>query len=280
MANEFIARNGVIAKNNSTVTGSLTVTAGITGSLFGTSSWASNSLSALTASYINPLTQNVIITGSFRLQDNSGFFGPRDAIIVDDAAGIRLLYDAFNGSQSIDFGNRTLYDDAAVDTIYWGGIGGEFSTFKYNAQRMGTATRDKLYNNNRQGGQFLDDSYFDINVQNDDLVYLGNTGEWLQVEQNNSAATKMLGIAKNVMSQTGSVLIEGDIVVSTVGGYPIVSNAGYGSPVYIKEGTGTQMDTTIPVTGYVRLLGYCYASYNAGNDWIMKFRPSNDWYVI
>jgi len=42
MANEFIARNGLISQNNSVVTGSLTVTQGITGSLRGTSSWASN----------------------------------------------------------------------------------------------------------------------------------------------------------------------------------------------------------------------------------------------
>ena len=46
MANEFVARNGVIAQNNSVVSGSLVVTNGITGSLFGTSS------QALTASYI------------------------------------------------------------------------------------------------------------------------------------------------------------------------------------------------------------------------------------
>jgi hypothetical protein len=61
MANEFIARNGLIAQDSSTITGSLTVTQGITGSLFGTSSNASN---ALTASFINPLNQSVIITGS------------------------------------------------------------------------------------------------------------------------------------------------------------------------------------------------------------------------
>jgi hypothetical protein len=46
MANEFVARNGVIALSNSIVTGSLTVTSGITGSHFGTSSWAQNSLTA------------------------------------------------------------------------------------------------------------------------------------------------------------------------------------------------------------------------------------------
>ena len=38
MANEFIARNGLISQNNSIVTGSLTVTAGITGSFSGNGS--------------------------------------------------------------------------------------------------------------------------------------------------------------------------------------------------------------------------------------------------
>ena len=53
MPNEFVARNGVIALNNSTVTGSLNVTSGITGSLFGTASWAQNFItsSVTSASY-------------------------------------------------------------------------------------------------------------------------------------------------------------------------------------------------------------------------------------
>jgi hypothetical protein len=42
MPNEFVARNGVIAQNNSTVSGSLTVTNGIVGSLTGTASYANN----------------------------------------------------------------------------------------------------------------------------------------------------------------------------------------------------------------------------------------------
>jgi hypothetical protein len=49
MANEFVAKNGLISQNDSIVTGSLTVTAGITGSSFGTSSWANN---AQTASFV------------------------------------------------------------------------------------------------------------------------------------------------------------------------------------------------------------------------------------
>jgi hypothetical protein len=40
MPNEFVVKNGFISQNSSTVTGSLIVTGGITGSLFGTASWA------------------------------------------------------------------------------------------------------------------------------------------------------------------------------------------------------------------------------------------------
>lgn len=206
--------------------------------------------------------------------------GPYDAIKVDDIAGQRILYGSplQGASASIDFGNRTLFDNNASDTISWGGTGGEFSTFKYNAQQISATTRDNLYSNNRQGGQFLNDSYFDINVVDNDLVYLNTDGQWYQVDQTTNSSTKMLGIAKSVSSQTGSVLIEGDIVVTTGTGYPAVANAGYGLPVYIKQGAGTAMDTTAPVSGYVRLLGHCYYTPYAGStEWIMKFRPSNEW---
>ena len=52
MANEFIARNGLISQNNSVVTGSLTVTQGITGSLQGTATTASYVQNAQSASYV------------------------------------------------------------------------------------------------------------------------------------------------------------------------------------------------------------------------------------
>ena len=58
MANEFIARNGIIALNNSQITGSLTVSNGITGSLQGT---------ATTASYVNTLNQDLTFNGNLTL---------------------------------------------------------------------------------------------------------------------------------------------------------------------------------------------------------------------
>jgi hypothetical protein len=67
MANEFVAKNGLISQNNTTVSGSLTVTQGITGSFSGsvagyvantaTSSFITNSqtgsMSVATASFAN-----------------------------------------------------------------------------------------------------------------------------------------------------------------------------------------------------------------------------------
>jgi hypothetical protein len=77
MANEFVARNGVIAQNNSVVSGSLVVTNGITGSLFGTSS------QALTASYLLgggsgigfPYTGSAQITGSLGITGSLNVLG-------------------------------------------------------------------------------------------------------------------------------------------------------------------------------------------------------------
>jgi len=72
MANEFIARNGLIAQNNSTITGSLIVTNGITGSLFGTASFSTNATSAsfsTTSSFTTTssfsVTSSYAITASF-----------------------------------------------------------------------------------------------------------------------------------------------------------------------------------------------------------------------
>ncbi len=49
MPNEFVIKNGYFSQGSSNITGSLTVTAGVTASLFGTASWAQN---AITASFI------------------------------------------------------------------------------------------------------------------------------------------------------------------------------------------------------------------------------------
>ena len=79
---ELVARNGLIALNNSIVTGSLNVTNGITGSLFGTSSWAIQALTASSADNFNvrgTLTATTLvvqtITSSINFVTGSTRFG-------------------------------------------------------------------------------------------------------------------------------------------------------------------------------------------------------------
>ena len=101
MPNEFVARNGVIALNNSTVTGSLNVTSGITGSLFGTASWANNVISssyALTASFA--LNAGTAAPTSFTLNQttpsttwtvNHNLNNPYPSITIYDSNGYVLI---------------------------------------------------------------------------------------------------------------------------------------------------------------------------------------------
>jgi hypothetical protein len=122
MANEFIARLGIIAQNNSTVTGSLTVTNGITGSLQGTAATASyivtaqtasywsgsivNTTSASfssTASYVNQLRQTVQITGSLVVSSSAvavSLIGSGSAVFSVDGTSGRLFSvdDSLSGS--------------------------------------------------------------------------------------------------------------------------------------------------------------------------------------
>jgi hypothetical protein len=61
MANEFIVKNGFFSEGNSNITGSLNVSAGITGSLQGTASFALAVVGGVSAF---PFTGSAQITGS------------------------------------------------------------------------------------------------------------------------------------------------------------------------------------------------------------------------
>jgi hypothetical protein len=220
------------------------------------------------------------LTGSFKmLGAYNGFAGPFKAIEIDDVNFIRQLFDVNAGVVSVDFGDRSLNTAAGGPAISWQGGNGTYQSNLYESQYIDSTTRNNVFGFNALAGQVLGESYFDINVMDNDLVYLETDGLWYQVNQTTDTSTKMLAIAKNLFSQTGSAFIEGDITVTTGTGYPQVAGANYGLPIYIKQGAGTAMDTTIPTSGYVRLLGYCYHN-PSGTEWIMKFRPSHEWYLI
>ena len=70
MPNEFIIKNGYQSKGNSEITGSLTVTAGITGSLQGTASFATSG-----GSPAFPFTGSAIISGSLEVTGSTNLNG-------------------------------------------------------------------------------------------------------------------------------------------------------------------------------------------------------------
>ena len=121
MANEFIARNGLIAQNNSTVTGSLTVTAGITGSLLGTASYADI---ATTSSYVlQAVSASFASTASSVNQLNQ---------IVNVGAGIQLNDTTFNiSATSFTAGGGAVQID---------GITGEVTAATFIGNLTGTAS--------------------------------------------------------------------------------------------------------------------------------------------
>ena len=139
MANEFIARNGVIALNNSQITGSLNVAGGITGSFSGTASYALTASYAATSSFANSFTaSNVTITGnlgigtanpSFPLEVSSTSTtllarftsNQTNAAIrlVNSSAGLGRTYSIGSGnSGSAAINGFYIYDETAGSTVF------------------------------------------------------------------------------------------------------------------------------------------------------------------
>lgn len=77
MANEFVARNGIIALDSSQITGSLNVSGGITGSLFGTASFATTASFVTSASFTTSAsfasTSSLASTATLALSVTGGF---------------------------------------------------------------------------------------------------------------------------------------------------------------------------------------------------------------
>ena len=94
MANEFIARKGLIVSGSSQLTGSLNVSRGITGSLFGTSSWANS------ASYVLP---SGLPTGTVSSSVQVSYTGLSNipANIVSSSAQVKTLLPAGTVSSSV-----------------------------------------------------------------------------------------------------------------------------------------------------------------------------------
>jgi hypothetical protein len=143
MPNEFVARNGIIALNNSIITGSLNVTQGVTASLFGTASWASNSLTSSNiqggaANYIPLWNTATSLSSSVMYQSASnigiGTASPNQKLEV---AGIGRFTGTSAFSIGGDAGNARIQYDS-TNTVFRGLTAGDsYAAFGVRALSIG-----------------------------------------------------------------------------------------------------------------------------------------------
>jgi len=111
------------------LTGSLSATQGFTGSLFGTASFSTNTL---TASYVNPLVQDVQITGSLSITGSTGISGST-LVLQRDSAPTSSLITAIDNLGRLLFHVRGAYEitpggNPTAASIYIGYNSGQYVT--------------------------------------------------------------------------------------------------------------------------------------------------------
>jgi hypothetical protein len=203
-----------------------------------------------------------------------------------------------SGVSAVAWRDRALYTATGITSLYWAD-NTYLSSDVYQRDYKTVATQDAVSTNyNNPYSSYLGDVIeadgttivIDSAVTEGMLVYL-HLGVWTPVDQASTRSTYLLGIAHNLVpappNQSGWILLEGHVVIddtSTSG--PYVASASYGRPIYIEDSTTTgTMSTVVPTTtggpNIVRVLGHCYQQ-NSGTStqWLMKFRPSNDWVEI
>jgi hypothetical protein len=250
-----------------------------------------------------PYTGSAIISGSLTVTGSfyvSNSIDSENRYLYNAAGNIPLdwqtqyLYDAVN-VVSLKWNDRTLEDSSGNTSINWetrrlttttaGRLafgysddivtsaqtyhkqesrinveGEEFSSvyLKYSGQAF-------IYSGNVNGGCVVGN-----------LIYLKNDGIWYPVDQSTVSSTQMLGIYLD----SDLVLLEGDVVVNNINN---IQSPSPGQPIYIRDSTTTgTMSSNSPIRDYIRVIGYCYYN-NVNTDtshWILKFRPSTDWYKI
>jgi len=225
-----------------------------------------------------PYTGSAIISGSLTITGS---------LIVSNSidSSIRVLYDS-NNITSVDWENRELLDSTGASSITWdarrlatpnGNMAFRYATdyigesIIYNQHTIGTNEQESFSTSSlTYSGQAIG-ATVDVTPTAGDLVYLNTDGIWYVVDQATNTSTKLLGI--NI--DGSNVLLEGDITLSNV------TSPDHGLPLYIREANGRALTSVAPTSGYVRVIGHCYyQNTNTSTNWVVKFRPANDWYKI
>jgi hypothetical protein len=274
-------------KANQFVTGSVTATS-FTGSLRG--HVVTSSIDTTLYELYGASGQRTILWNDHQLAyDNtlSVHWANRRAYDGAAAASIdwdgRALYDN-SPAISVDWANRQL-NDSSNSTIVDYSIPRKFTVTGAVTTTLGNVFHSALNDTESFWSGEIDQYNTNTNKLGQ-LTYLDSTGEWQKIDQTTNTSANYLGIS---LGET-RVLTEGYIRMADVADpyefTPIqIDNPIVGRPVYIIEGgDGAETNSyscTLPSSGYVRVLGYVVSRGDSlVNSYMVKFKPSNDWYEI
>jgi hypothetical protein len=205
----------------------------------------------------------------------------------------RILYDT-SGIPAVDWVQRALVDSISTSAISWDAVNLSYNVI-YTVPQLTQLTLDTLdafsiqpgYNNgitqNYSGEQISALGFLDAGVTIGNLVYLNSAGFWYKTDQTSVSSSYMLGICVENTAGKEAILIEGTVgfTTSSVADSPLVTGTNfYGVPIYISGSDGA-MSTDKPTSGIVRIVGHAFFNSTTNpSNWLMKFRPSNNWYEI
>ena len=245
-------------------------------------------------------TSSSINWGSRLLVDSTEItsvdWGSRSALDVNAVSSIdwnqRALYEE-NGGLSVDWNTRQLVDGLTNSVFAWDAGNNFYTTLAkfYHVQDIDNLDAFSQFSGttfagltqNMSGEVIPAVGVIDAGVSMGNLVYLNSDGIWYKTDQTSVSSSYMLGVCVENASGKERVFLEGNIgfTTSSVADSPLVTGTNfYGVPIYISGSDGA-MSTEKPTSGVVRIVGHAfYNSVTTPTNWLMKFRPSNDWYEI
>jgi hypothetical protein len=188
---------------------------------------------------------------------------------------------------SIEYGKRNLNDEQGIPVFNWS-LGWKTQASVYNLWEKDLNIQGVFGDFNNYGFQYEGDViqvevYQGTLPSRYNIVSLRTDGTWEDANQTTASATKMLGVLIDTDNTYGIVLLEGHLQVqsTTAGDAPYVNGVDQGLPIYLEDATTTgRMNTTVPTSRYVRLLGYAYLNTGQGDIWLMRFDPDMSWVEI
>jgi hypothetical protein len=234
---------------NTTITGSLRVSGSITGSLQGTSSWATR---AITASNISPAVTNntssyiLTATGGGNINGNSSLTFNGTSLINAAGGGIIKISDDINNTQPSSGITSFVRSNALPDAA------GEY----YGETISGIA------GDNISAGMLIS--------------LIGSTHTWSPTDSSLTPyhKTNLLGICLNNAGNGDpiTVLLKGFVVTS------IITISGFftpGQPLWLLGSNGRMTDVA-PGGGQDRIVGHSYEDLGTG-FYTIRFNPDNYW---